>query len=87
MAKFQKGQPRPPSSGRKPGTKNKHRLSTVRETLQERGINPILEILKLLPDLKVTEQNETWKWMQQYLDVKMTEDLFLKLQQEEEDVN
>lgn len=84
---FKKGDPKPANSGRKVGVKNKHKLSTVRETLQERGINPIVEILKLLPDLKVSEQNQTWQWMQQYLDVKMTEDLFRKLQMENEELS
>lgn len=58
---FQKGQPRPPNAGRKKGTKNKKRVPLVTEYLASRGINPINEILKLIPELESDQRFQAWK--------------------------
>lgn len=50
---FQKGNP-----GRPKGSKNKKRVLRVEATLVEKGINPIEEILKLLPELEAEERAE-----------------------------
>ena len=44
MAKFKKGDPRPPGAGRKKGTKNKKKLLSVEEFFSEKGLHP-LELL------------------------------------------
>lgn len=43
---FQKGNPKPPNSGRKKGTPNKKKLKKVAEVLAESGIEPASEIIK-----------------------------------------
>lgn len=56
---FQPGQPRPEGAGRKKGAKNKKKVMRVEDVLVEKGVNPVEEILKTLPDLKPAERVET----------------------------
>lgn len=58
--RFQKGQPRLPNSGRKPGSKNKQKLKSVNEVFAEQGLEPIAELLKLIPHLDQRDAVRTW---------------------------
>jgi hypothetical protein len=53
---FQPGQGRPPGSGRKPGSQNKKSVAKVADVLAERDINPVAEILALIPELPYASQ-------------------------------
>ncbi len=64
--KFQKGSPKPAGSGRKKGTPNKKYFPGVEEFLASRGVNPIEEILKLIPTLPVDEKLSAWKTLASY---------------------
>ena len=79
---FKVGDPKPAGSGRKKGVKNKVKVDVpqVRELLGMKGINPIEEIMKLLPDLRTNEQVEVWKWLYQYVEPKLSEQRFEKIQ-------
>lgn len=71
---FQKGKPRHPDAGRKPGSKNKKTVLRVKEILAESGINPTEEILKLIPILEPEEQLKAWGLLLSYCEVKPRED-------------
>ena len=58
MAKFEKGQPRLPNAGRKPGSINKKSL-LVKDILETHGVNLIEQILVRLPQLSREVQVET----------------------------
>lgn len=57
---FVKGQKKPLNSGRKPGTPNIKRLPGVEQFLSEKDINPISEILKLIPLVPPNDQLKAW---------------------------
>ncbi|MGZ3805640.1 MAG: hypothetical protein ACXVB4_15595 [Pseudobdellovibrionaceae bacterium] len=59
MGKFQKGQPKPASSGRKKGVANKKTL-LAREILNGLGVEPIQELLALMPSLPKAKRVEVW---------------------------
>jgi hypothetical protein len=75
---FQKGQPRPPTAGRKKGTPNKATLLKVEEVLAQKGINPVEEILALIPDLPPVAQAKTWLELLQYTQAKKREDIVIQ---------
>ena len=60
--------------GRPKGVRNRISLQKVDEYLAERGINPIEEILKLLPMLDPREQVKVWGGLLPYLYRKPTEE-------------
>lgn len=78
MAAFQKGVPRPPNAGRKKGSKNIRKVAKVADILCEKGIDPTLEILKILETLndegesvlKPRERIEVWMDLQSYCQAK-----------------
>jgi hypothetical protein len=72
--RFQKGQPRHPDSGRKIGSTNKKKLKSLAETLEERGLEPIAELLKLLPQLDAKDAVRTWIDVFPYCYAKIKED-------------
>jgi hypothetical protein len=51
MSRFQTGQVKPEGSGRKKGTPNKKTLDLA-EKLRAEGLDPVLELIKLLPLLE-----------------------------------
>lgn len=57
---FYKGMPKPPGSGRKPGSKNKKRVAKVADLLAEKDINPVDQILNLIPSLDEEGQVNAW---------------------------
>lgn len=63
---FQKGQPKPANSGRKKGTKN--RLRRVADALQAEGLEPVLEVIKLLRfgDMKDKDRGDLWMQLVSY---------------------
>lgn len=67
---FQKGQPRPPNAGRKPGSKNKKKIFNTSEILANKDINPTEEILKLIPEMNVREKVEAWKYLHSFTEAK-----------------
>ena len=67
---FEKGTPKPPGSGRKPGMKNKKRVSKAVELLVELDLNPTTEILKIIPTLEPMEQVEIWLELLSYCESK-----------------
>ena len=71
--KFQKGMSRPPNAGRKKGSKNKKKIAKVADYLSERDINPVEEILNLLPDMKPADQAAMWLDLLSYCEVKPKE--------------
>lgn len=57
---FKKGQPKPAGSGRKPGVRNHGVVPKIEQVLIDKRINPLLEILSLLPELEDRDQAEIW---------------------------
>lgn len=62
-----KGIAKVPGSGRKKGSVNKRTLLRVDEVLSARGLNPVEEILKLMPDLPPVEQARQWHEILKYV--------------------
>lgn len=63
----------PKSGGRKKGTGNKRSTFRVARTtvvMESKGLNPIEEILKLIPSLEPKEQVKAWEYIHQFVDVK-----------------
>lgn len=52
--------------GRKKGSKNKLNYKKVIDVLLEKGLNPTEEILKLIPELEISEQVKTWLFLLTY---------------------
>ena len=67
---FKKGDPKPSNSGRKRGTPNKVRVLRVAEVLAGNKINPVQEIISLLPNLEPRERVKTLLELISYLEVK-----------------
>jgi hypothetical protein len=67
---FEKGKPRPISSGRKPGSKNKKSIIRVKDLLAERDINPAQKILELIPELPPWDQIDAWMDLLSYCEAK-----------------
>jgi hypothetical protein len=65
--KFQKGMPKPETSGRKPGSKNKKTILRVEEVLSENEVNPTEEILAIIPILDPNEQLKAWGMLLAYI--------------------
>lgn len=57
---FQKGKPRPSNAGRKKGSKNKKKVPRISDFLAQEGINPVDEVLRLLPELEPRDQAKLW---------------------------
>ena len=68
------------SPGRKPGSKNKASIKRVSEILAEQNINPVDEILKLLPQVKPETAIKTWETLLAYTQPKPRE-LTMKVEQ------
>jgi hypothetical protein len=64
---FVKGMPRPAGAGRKKGSLNKKKVLRVEEVLIKENINPIEEILKLIPKLQPAEQVKSYFDLLKYL--------------------
>lgn len=62
--KFYKGQQKPPGSGRKKGQKK--RMPRVAERLAELGINPVNEVLAIIPKLEPEDQLKAWLELHSY---------------------
>lgn len=71
MAKFEKG--RPKSGGRKKGSKDIKTLLRAKAILSNLGINPVEEMLKVIPTMKPDSQFEAWKFLQSYCEVPLKE--------------
>jgi hypothetical protein len=56
--------------GRPVGSPNKSKLLRVEDLLAEKDINPIEEILKLIPTLEPRDQVKTWLDIQGYVQAK-----------------
>jgi hypothetical protein len=54
---FEKGHQK--YGGRKKGTPNKKTILRVEEVLAERGVHPVVEILKLLPNMPASDAAKT----------------------------
>ncbi len=66
----------PKTGGRKKGVGNKRstfRVARTTQVLEAKGLNPIEEILKLIPSLEAKEQVKAWEYIHQYADVKPKE--------------
>lgn len=70
MALFKKGQPKPPNSGRKPGSKNKKTLLKAQVFLAERDFHPVEKIIQILPKLSPKDQADVLLELLQYLEPK-----------------
>ena len=57
---FKPGDPKPPTSGRKPGQVNRRNLLRVSEFFLKKGLEPVEEIYKLMDDLKPDRQVQVW---------------------------
>lgn len=57
---FTKGQSKPEGSGRKPGSRNIYKLPKLEESVIELRLNPLRELLSLLPDLDPRDQADVW---------------------------
>ena len=82
---FKKGDKRPEGSGRRKGQKSKNRLLRIEEYLAENKINPIQEIITLIPSLDPEDQVKTWLQLQAYLQPKASEANDPTRQDEEEE--
>ena len=63
----------PKTGGRQKGTRNKRSSFKVARTttvMESKGLNPIEEILKLIPSLEPKEQVKAWEYIHQFVDVK-----------------
>lgn len=71
---FKPGQPPPPNSGRKKGTKNRKKVLKVAEYLAIHDITPTEEIIKLIHSgtLRPGEIMDAWKFLQSYTEAKPT---------------
>lgn len=67
---FKAGQAKHPKSGRQPGVVNKKKIIKISELLILKDINPVEEMLKLIPELNARDQMETWKFLLSYLESK-----------------
>ena len=70
---FKKGEPRHPLAGRKKGTLNKGRVAKVSEKLLEKCLDPVEELLKLLPEMEAKEQAKVWMDLLSYTQAKAKE--------------
>lgn len=66
-----KGKPRPPGSGRQPGSLNK-KSKIVQEILEDNGINLVAKILYELPALDATERTKALIGLMPYVYPKLT---------------
>ena len=67
---FQKGQPKHPNSGRKPGVKNKKIIPSAYETLANRDTSPVERVLDLLPSLEPIDQIPVWLKLLEWIEPK-----------------
>lgn len=63
---FQVGNPKPANSGRKKGTLNK-KTHLLEEILTAKGVNPVEEILKMIPSLEPKQQVDVHLELMSYL--------------------
>lgn len=71
---FYKGMQKPPGSGRKKGVPNKTRLIRVADLLAEKAINPVEEIMALMPDMRPEAQAKVWLELLSYCQAKPKEE-------------
>jgi hypothetical protein len=63
---FQPGQQKPPGSGRKKGQSNSKKLPKVAEYFATNDINPVRELMELLPSLMPGQQMAVWLELLKY---------------------
>lgn len=78
------GLPKSKSGGKQKGTLNKKTVFSVASLLVDKNIDPIEEIMKLLPDLRPHEQLRAWLELLQYCDAKR-KSVEVELQEAESD--
>lgn len=67
---FKKGQPKVPGSGRTKGTLNKASILRVQDVLAQKGLNPVEEVLKLMPKLAEAQRVKAWLELLSYCQAK-----------------
>ena len=67
---FQKGNPRPPNAGRKPGSKNKKTIIGAYDVLANRDKNPVEEILNIVDSLPPWDQINAWFKLLEWIEPK-----------------
>lgn len=68
---FKKGTPKPPGSGRKKGVTNKPKpLEKTLQVLTNKALNPVEEILKLIPAMPPRDQYLAWVELQSWIEAK-----------------
>jgi hypothetical protein len=72
---FVKGMGKPPGSGRKKGTPNKTKLLRVADFLAEKSLNPVDEIMALMPDMRPEAQAKVWLELLSYCQAKPKEEV------------
>ncbi len=70
---FAPGHKKHPDSGRKLGQKNRKTILKAKDVLFDKSINPVEEILKLMPELKPSERLDAWKFLMNYIEPKVKE--------------
>lgn len=71
---FYKGMPKPANSGRKKGVPNKTKLIRVADLLAQKAINPVEEIMALMPDMRPEAQAKVWLELLSYCQAKPKEE-------------
>jgi hypothetical protein len=62
--------PKTPGSGRKKGSLNKRTRFNVATILEQIGVSPVDEVLRILPVLEPRDQVRVWMQLQEYLEPK-----------------
>jgi hypothetical protein len=60
------------TGGRQKGVPNKRNNLSVSKFLSDKGVVPVEEIWKLMPELKPEEQAKVWLKLQEYIEPKAT---------------
>jgi hypothetical protein len=63
---FLPGQPKPIGSGRRKGSQNLKKVPKVSEYLASKGINPVEELIELMPGLMPGQQMQVWLELLKY---------------------
>ena len=72
---FTPGTPKPKNSGRKKGQKNLKTLLKAKCVLVNANLNPIEEIIKLLPELSPRDRLEALKYLQGFVECHIKENI------------
>jgi hypothetical protein len=68
--RFEKGHPKPQTSGRKKGTPNKKKILKVADVLADQNIDPTKKILNIIPTLEPEDQVKAWLDLLSYCQAK-----------------